>query len=207
MSALISRAALAERCASERTSLATTAKPRPCSPARAASTAAFSARMLVWNAMPSITPMMSVILRELALISSIVLTTRETTLPPSVAPLAAVVASLLASVADSEVWRTVCVSCSMVAAACCSADAVCSVRLARLLLPIAISPEAVAMLSVERRICVTVPRSDSIIVARPAIRLPGVGRCSCTDRSPRATSFMAASATAGSPPIWRSTLR
>ena len=41
---------------------ATTAKPRPCSPARAASTAAFSARMLVWKAMPSITPMMSTIL-------------------------------------------------------------------------------------------------------------------------------------------------
>jgi len=39
--------------------LATTAKPRPCSPARAASTAALSARMLVWKAMPSITPMMS----------------------------------------------------------------------------------------------------------------------------------------------------
>ncbi len=40
-------AALAERCDSSRISVATTAKPRPCSPARAASTAAFSARMLV----------------------------------------------------------------------------------------------------------------------------------------------------------------
>jgi hypothetical protein len=36
-------------------------KPRPCSPARAASTAAFRARILVWKAMPSITPMMSTI--------------------------------------------------------------------------------------------------------------------------------------------------
>jgi hypothetical protein len=62
MSALISRAASALRPARLRTSLATTAKPRPCSPARAASTAAFSARMLVWKAMPSITPMMSAIL-------------------------------------------------------------------------------------------------------------------------------------------------
>ncbi|KAG1319111.1 hypothetical protein G6F63_014896 [Rhizopus arrhizus] len=44
---LISFAAAADRCASVRTSLATTAKPRPCSPARAASTAAFSARMLL----------------------------------------------------------------------------------------------------------------------------------------------------------------
>jgi hypothetical protein len=33
--------------------------PRPCSPARAASTAAFKARMLAWKAMPSMTEMMS----------------------------------------------------------------------------------------------------------------------------------------------------
>lgn len=54
MSPLISFEADDERCASERTSLATTANPRPCSPARAASTAALSARMLVWNATLSI---------------------------------------------------------------------------------------------------------------------------------------------------------
>jgi hypothetical protein len=59
---LISLAASALRCARLRTSVATTAKPRPCSPARAASTAAFSARMLVWKAMPSMTPMMSAML-------------------------------------------------------------------------------------------------------------------------------------------------
>ena len=59
MSWRISLADSAERCASERTSLATTAKPRPGSPARAASTAALSARMLVWKARPSITPMIS----------------------------------------------------------------------------------------------------------------------------------------------------
>jgi hypothetical protein len=63
---LISRAASAERWARLRTSLATTAKPRPCSPARAASTAAFSARMLVWKAMPSMVPMMSPMRRLLA---------------------------------------------------------------------------------------------------------------------------------------------
>jgi hypothetical protein len=61
ISDLISRAASAERCARLRTSPATTAKPRPCSPARAASTAALSARMLVWKAMPSMVPMMSAI--------------------------------------------------------------------------------------------------------------------------------------------------
>ena len=80
--ALISLAAAAERCARLRTSLATTAKPRPCSPARAASTAALSARMLVWNAMPSITLMMSTILLDEALIEAMVSTTWPTTEPP-----------------------------------------------------------------------------------------------------------------------------
>jgi hypothetical protein len=47
MSSLISFAAVAERSASMRTSAATTAKPRPSSPARAASTAAFNASRLV----------------------------------------------------------------------------------------------------------------------------------------------------------------
>lgn len=57
---LISFAAAEERCARLRT-----AKPRPSSPARAASTAAFSARMFVWNAMPSMIVMISAILAEL----------------------------------------------------------------------------------------------------------------------------------------------
>jgi hypothetical protein len=61
ISALISFATTAEWCARLRTSPATTAKPRPCSPARAASTVALSARMLVWKAMPSMTEMMSTI--------------------------------------------------------------------------------------------------------------------------------------------------
>ena len=50
----VSLAACALRWASARTSSATTAKPMPASPARAASTAAFSARMLVWKAISSI---------------------------------------------------------------------------------------------------------------------------------------------------------
>ncbi|KAG1318732.1 hypothetical protein G6F63_015081 [Rhizopus arrhizus] len=79
---LISLAAWALRCASERTSPATTAKPLPCSPARAASTAAFKARMLVWNAMPSMTETISEILRELAEMPCIVLTTSDTAEPP-----------------------------------------------------------------------------------------------------------------------------
>jgi methyl-accepting chemotaxis protein len=80
--ALVEEAAAAERWARLRTSDATTAKPRPCSPARAASTAAFSARILVWKAMPSMTPMMSAILLAELLISPIVPTTCETTSPP-----------------------------------------------------------------------------------------------------------------------------
>lgn len=47
ISSLISLAAVEERCASVRTSEATTVNPRPCSPARAASTAALRARILV----------------------------------------------------------------------------------------------------------------------------------------------------------------
>ncbi len=53
-SAAVSRAASADRMARLRTSSATTANPLPASPARAASTAAFRARILVWKAISSI---------------------------------------------------------------------------------------------------------------------------------------------------------
>ena len=55
----ISLVALVVRSARARTSSATTAKPRPCSPARAASMAAFSARRLVWSAISSMVPTIS----------------------------------------------------------------------------------------------------------------------------------------------------
>ena len=59
MSPVMSLAASDERCARVRTSAATTAKPLPASPARAASTAALRASRLVWKAISSITPVMS----------------------------------------------------------------------------------------------------------------------------------------------------
>jgi PAS domain S-box-containing protein len=65
----VSLAAWAQRCARLRTSSATTAKPMPASPARAASTAAFSARMLVWKAISSMTLMILEILSLCVLIS------------------------------------------------------------------------------------------------------------------------------------------
>src|ERR1019366_7844159 len=79
---LISLAACEERCARLRTSEATTAKPRPASPARAASTAALSASRLVWPAISSITPMMSAILPEDSSIRDIAATACVTTWPP-----------------------------------------------------------------------------------------------------------------------------
>ena len=118
ISALISLAACALRCARLRTSLATTAKPRPCSPARAASTAALSARMLVWNAMLSMTPMMSLILRLDAEMSFMVATTSLTTSPPRAATVLAEPARRAASRAVSALLRTVPDSCSIEAAVC-----------------------------------------------------------------------------------------
>src|SRR5436309_13074431 len=110
---LISLAASALRCARLRTSPATTAKPRSCSPARAASTAAFSARMLVWNAMPSITPMMSAIWRDASLMPFIVCTTCPTTSPPLTATLDAPRASSLACCAWPAFCCTVEPNCSI----------------------------------------------------------------------------------------------
>ncbi|MNY00499.1 hypothetical protein D3C86_1329950 [compost metagenome] len=72
MSAPISLVALAERSASLRTSSATTAKPRPASPARAASMAALRARRLVCSAMSSITSTMAPISPERDASSSMV---------------------------------------------------------------------------------------------------------------------------------------
>ena len=122
--ALISLAAVALRCASVRTSAATTAKPRPCSPARAASTAAFSARILVWKAMPSMTEMISWTLAELAAMSCMVAIMRRMAWPPASAVCEAASAIALPCCALSVFCFTADVSCSMLAAVC-SSDAAC----------------------------------------------------------------------------------
>ena len=79
----ISLAASLERSASLRTSSATTANPSPCSPARAASMAAFKASRLVWLAISEITWMISLICVEDDLIRSMASTDLRTALPPS----------------------------------------------------------------------------------------------------------------------------
>ena len=62
--------------ARRRNSSATMAKPRPASPARAASTEAFSARMFVWNEMSSMELASCEMLWALSLISSMAHTVR-----------------------------------------------------------------------------------------------------------------------------------
>ena len=91
--------------------------------------------MLVWNAMPSITPMMSLILRELALMSSMVLITWPTTTPPWVAAAVALPASWVAWRAVSALCLTVAVISSIDAAVCCRLLACSSVRWLRSALP------------------------------------------------------------------------
>ncbi len=63
--------------ASSFTSAATTAKPRPASPARAASIVAFSARRLVWLAMDETRPTTSPIRAAARASASIVASVRE----------------------------------------------------------------------------------------------------------------------------------
>jgi len=98
---LISFAAPAERCASDRTSEATTAKPLPASPARAASIPAFKASRLVWKAISSITPMMWVISVDDLAISRIAATALPAMSLPRSAPFFASDALALACWAPS----------------------------------------------------------------------------------------------------------
>ncbi len=172
MSVLISLAAPDERWASVRTSLATTAKPRPCSPARAASTAAFSARMLVWNAMPSMMPTMSAIFVELSWIESMFCTTSRTTWLPLLAMSEALLASVVARWAFCALSLTVSASSFMLDEVSSSEAACCSVRAERSRFPAAICLVAEAISSPPLRTLDTVLTRLTCILARPARSWP-----------------------------------
>mmetsp|Transcript_5508 Transcript_5508/g.13225 ORF Transcript_5508/g.13225 Transcript_5508/m.13225 type:complete len:293 (-) Transcript_5508:532-1410(-) len=155
---LISRAAWALRWARARTSPATTAKPLPCSPARAASTAAFRASRLVWKAMLSMSCTISPIRWDDAAMPPMVSVTecttsalrRDTSCSSPTTPLAACVPVL--------VWRTVAAICSMLATVCCRFAAWASVRPARSWLPRAISSLPRRIRSISSRVSVTMAR-------------------------------------------------
>ena len=95
--------------------------------------------MLVWNAMLSITPMISAICLLDFVMVSIVLMTSLTALPPVSAVVHAAAAIWLACRAASELLRTVAFICSIDAAVCCRLLAWFSVRADRSLVPVAIS--------------------------------------------------------------------
>src|SRR5450830_999295 len=168
-------------------------------------TAAFKARMLVWKAMPSMTLMMSTILREEALIDSIVCTTRPTTAPPLPATSEAAPASALAWRALSAFCRTAEVSCSIEEAVSSSELACSSVRDDRSRLPWAISLEAVWMVSVPERTWLTMPTSLSrmTFMANSRLALSWLAVRISTLKSPSAIAPAILTAYAGSPPSWR----
>ncbi|MCW0416594.1 hypothetical protein NB689_002348 [Xanthomonas sacchari] len=189
---LISLAAFEERWARVRTSLATTAKPRPCSPARAASTAALSARMLVWKAMPSMTLMMSAILRDEASMPFIFSETWLASAPPCEATEAAPAASWLAWRACSAFCLTVEVSSSIDAAVSSRLAACCSVRRDRSSLPAAISAAAPLMLTAAVWIRATMAASCSVVAlasSRMVANTPWNWPCMRAVRSPAAIAF------------------
>ncbi|CAJ9545441.1 Uncharacterised protein [Burkholderia pseudomallei] len=184
ISSLISFADCALRCASARTSPATTAKPRPSSPARAASTAAFSARMLVWNAMPSITAMISAMRPELRAMPCILSITSSTIAPPFCVVRSASSASALAARALSLFCRTVAVSSSMLAAVCSSEAAWLDVRADKSALPLAIS---------------AAPRWIAFDALRTTRTVPATLACmSASPRSSRSISYTPRGATVSS---------
>ena len=148
ISVLISLAALAERCASSRTSWATTAKPLPASPARAASTPAFSASRLVWKAISSIIPMMLPIFREDSSMASIAETASRTTAPDFSAEALVRETSAPASSARLADSLTDAVTSSTAAAVSSTEAACCSVRRDRSSAAVRISSDALRIADV-----------------------------------------------------------
>jgi hypothetical protein len=153
--------------------------------------------MLVWKAMPSITPMISAILRDDAEMPVMVVTTWPTAAPPSRATAAALAASSFATRALSAFWPTVEVSSSIELAVSSSVLACSSVRCDRSALPCAIcalvsatlrAPCATSATSVRRRDVMSPrARSSCVISSRPPA-------ASDTVRSPSATRRAASTA-------------
>ncbi|KAF1052576.1 MAG: hypothetical protein GAK34_01219 [Delftia tsuruhatensis] len=172
MRPLISLAAEALRWARARTSPATTAKPRPCSPARAASTAAFRASRLVWKAMLSMTPMISPMRREEPRMCSMAEPTSWMAAPLLPATWRLWSLSWAMSWAVSAVCATVPDISSIEAAVCCRLVAWDSVRCARSKLPWAISWAVVAKPRISVRTSPTTARRLIWICCSRCIRAP-----------------------------------
>ncbi len=147
--------------------------------------------MLVWKAMPSITPMMSAILRLDAEIASMVCTTWPTAAPPCAAMSLAVPARRSASTAVAALLLTVELSCSIDAAVCCRLAACSSVRWLRSALPVAISCEPVAIDSELERTAPTMPRSECTIAPIDCISWPISSRASERTSRVRSPAAMA----------------
>ncbi len=128
--------------------------------------------MLVWNAIPSITPMMSAIFLLLSWMPAMVSTTRPTTSPPLTAMSEALTASVLACRALSAFCFTMPVSCSMLDAVSSSDEACCSVRCDRSALPAAICCVALAIASDPVRTWPTMPCRLSCIRCRASSMRP-----------------------------------
>ncbi len=142
--------------------------------------------------MPSITPMISAMRLDESLIEAIVPTTSATTSPPLTATSEADTASLLAWWAFSAFCLTVAVSCSIDDAVCSSAAACRSVRADRSMLPLAISPAPLLMVSAPLLTLTIMPTSLSFIScmvssSRPASPAPAAAGLMRLDRSPAAT--------------------
>ena len=127
MSASVLLDASLARSARERTSSATTAKPRPASPARAASTAALRASRLVWKAISLMSLMICEVPSEEARILAMAPFICSTSATPLAAAPRASSVSRVAATALSEAWRAWAATESMepvvctMAAACCEA--------------------------------------------------------------------------------------
>ncbi len=136
--------------------------------------------MLVWNAMPSMTPVISAIRRELPSMPCIVATTRVTTSPPLSAAFEACWTNSLAWRAESAPPRAEDAKRSMSLAVDCRSAAVVSVRSLRSWLPPAISAAACVMREEVEWIWPTRSRSRCCINAiadrtRPSSSPPSAG--------------------------------